>query len=64
MRLCASIAAVLLLAGAAFALPPAAGVYNSTDIGGAVFTGRFSESWVGGPGQLGNTETLRIRYLL
>jgi len=56
MRLCVSIAAVLLLAGTAFAGPPAAGVYLSMDMpGGTVLTGLFSESWVAGPGNIGNT---------
>lgn len=35
---------------------PATGTYNSTDIGGLMLPGRFSESFMGpGPGQLGNT---------
>jgi hypothetical protein len=41
----------LVLAG-----QPTPGTYTSTDIGGLMLTGRFSESFVGGgPGQLGNT---------
>jgi len=47
-------AAALLMATEAFANPPQAGVYLSTN-GGPVLTGLFSESWVGGPGQIGNT---------
>jgi len=55
MRLLASFAAVLLLVGTAAAGPPAAGTYLSTDMGGSVLTGYFSESWVAGPGNIGNT---------
>ena len=42
---------------AAFAQAPSLGNYTSTDIGGTLLTGRFSESWVGagGHGQIGNT---------
>jgi hypothetical protein len=49
--LLATVVAVPVMAG-----PPTQGVYYSTDIGGTVLEGRFSESWVGmGPGQIGNT---------
>lgn len=46
------LAAVPVLAGA-----PQTGVYLSTDMGGQMLTGRFSESWVdpGSHGQVGNT---------
>jgi hypothetical protein len=49
--------AFLLAAVPALAGPPATGVYYSTDLGGLMLTGRFSESWVD-PGdhlQVGNT---------
>lgn len=47
----------LLAAVPVFAGPPATGVYFSTDMGGAMFPGRFSESWIdpGSHGQVGNT---------
>jgi hypothetical protein len=46
------LAAVPVLAGA-----PQVGVYLSTDLGGPMLVGRFSESWVdpGSQGQVGNT---------
>jgi hypothetical protein len=46
------LAAVPVLAG-----QPQTGVYLSTDMGGQMLTGRFSESWVdpGSHGQVGNT---------
>jgi hypothetical protein len=40
------------------AQPPSNGTYHSTDLGGNVFTGRISESWMTAPegyGQVGNT---------
>lgn len=46
---------VCLVPLASQAGPPTFGVYNSNDIGGMMLTGRFSESFVGGPGQVGNT---------
>lgn len=49
---------VLLVAGSAYAGPPAAGVYLSNDFGGTMLPGRFSESWVNpaaSHGQIGNT---------
>jgi hypothetical protein len=46
-----------LVAPAALAGPPHPGTYRSTDLGGAVLTGNFSESWMpaGTHGQVGNT---------
>jgi hypothetical protein len=46
------LAAVPVLAG-----PPQTGVFYSTDLGGQMLAGRFSESWVdpGSHGQVGNT---------
>lgn len=46
---------VIALAGTAFAGAPTLGVYLSLTQGGPVLDGHFSESWVGGPGQIGNT---------
>jgi hypothetical protein len=48
---------VILAASAALAGPPRSGTYRSTDLGGAVLTGNFSESWLpaGAHGQVGNT---------
>ncbi len=48
---------MILLAAPVFAGAPIPGTYLSTDMGGPMLTGRFSESWVGvgGPGQIGNT---------
>ena len=39
---------VLLLAGTAFAGPPLNGDYDSTDLGGLVYVGRYTEAWDGG----------------
>jgi hypothetical protein len=57
MRLCFSLLMVILLAAPAIAGPPLPGVYRSTDMGGLMLVGRFSESWVGtgNHGQIGNT---------
>lgn len=47
---------LLLVPTIALAGAPAAGTYTSTDIGGLMLNGRFSESFAGGgPGQIGNT---------
>jgi hypothetical protein len=44
------------VAAPAAATPPNDGAYNSSDLGGTMQTGLFSESWVvSGPGQIGNT---------
>ena len=46
----------LLVAVPAFAGAPATGTYYSWDLpGGSFDAGRFSESWVGSSGQIGNT---------
>jgi hypothetical protein len=42
--------AIPVLAG-----PPADGTYKSTDIGGTMYTGFYSETWNGGPLSVGNT---------
>ena len=49
--------AFILAAAPVFAGPPETGVYLSTDMGGQMLPGRFSESWVdpGSHGQVGNT---------
>jgi len=39
----------------ALAGPPANGTYKSTDIGGAMLPGRYSESWFGGKLSINNT---------
>jgi hypothetical protein len=46
-----------LAAGTAWAGPPLAGVYPSTDLGGPLLIGHATESWAppGGGGQVGNT---------
>jgi hypothetical protein len=47
---------LVLVPAIALAGAPAAGTYQSQDIGGLMLNGRFSESFVGGgPGQVGNT---------
>jgi hypothetical protein len=47
----------MLLAGSVFAGPPLDGNYDSTDLGGAVYTGRYTEGWdaAGSPTQSGTT---------
>lgn len=57
MRLGFLVLAATLLALPALAGPPIPGIYLSTDMGGPMLTGRFSESWVGtgADGQIGNT---------
>ncbi len=49
---------VLLLAQAALAGPPLAGNYSSTDLGGPVLTGRYTEGWLPGGGALTAGHTL------
>jgi hypothetical protein len=39
---------VLLLAGTSLAGPPLNGAYDSTDLGGVVYVGRYTEAWDGG----------------
>jgi hypothetical protein len=48
----------LFLAGVALAGPPLAGSYNSTDIGGSVLVGRYTEGWAAGGGGLLTGATL------
>lgn len=56
MRTLLLLLAAVLIPVASLAAAPATGTYNSTDLGGAMLTGRFSESFMGpGPGQIGNT---------
>lgn len=57
MRHCISGLLLMLLASTVLAGPPVQGTYKSTDLGGLVLTGNFSESWLpgGGHGQPGNT---------
>jgi hypothetical protein len=46
----------LVAAGTAFAGPPLAGDYQSTDLGGSVYVGRYTEGWdAGGAAVLGGT---------
>jgi hypothetical protein len=45
----------VLVSVPALAGPPANGHYTSTDIGGSMLPGRYSEYWVGGPLVVGNT---------
>ncbi len=46
---------VLVAAVPAFAGAPANGTYTSTDIGGTMLPGRYSESWYGGKLKVNNT---------
>jgi len=57
MRFSFTFLMAILLTAPAVAGPPANGIYRSTDLGGLMLTGRFSESWVapGTHGQIGNT---------
>jgi hypothetical protein len=48
----------LLLAGASFAGAPINGDYQSTDLGGPVYTGRYTESWDEGGGATESGTTL------
>lgn len=43
---------ILLLAEASFAGAPLSGAYQSTDLGGPVYVGRYTEGWSGGGGAL------------
>jgi hypothetical protein len=45
----------LMIAMPAMAGPPAEGTYKSTDIGGTMLTGFYSETWNGGPMSVLNT---------
>lgn len=45
----------LCIAVPLMAQPPVNGTYTSTDLGGLMLTGRYSESWFGGPLQVNNT---------
>ncbi|MFO7610446.1 MAG: hypothetical protein R6X35_14870 [Candidatus Krumholzibacteriia bacterium] len=44
--------AVILLATAALAQPPVDGAYDSTDLGGPAYVGRYTEAWDGSGGAL------------
>lgn len=48
----AVVALVLMISAAALAGPPVNGAYNSTDIGGLAFVGRYTEGWGAGGGAL------------
>ena len=52
---CATTAVVLLAAFAVGHAAPLVNVYTSTDVGGLIIDGRWSESHFGGEGQIGNT---------
>lgn len=45
----------VLLVVPAFANPPQDGTYKSTDLGGSILLGRYSETWVGAKLSVGNT---------
>ncbi len=49
---------LLLASGTVFAAAPLSGDYQSTDLGGPVFVGRYTEGWDGGGGALGAGTTL------
>ncbi len=49
---------VLLLAGTSLAGPPLTGAYDSTDLGGVVYLGRYTEGWDGSGGALLDGTTL------
>lgn len=57
-RFMALSALLVLLAGSALAGPPMSGSYNSTDIGGLAFVGRYTEGWDAGAGALEPGTTL------
>ncbi len=52
------LAALVVVASASLAGPPLAGNYQSTDLGGTIPTGRYTEGWDAGGGALvtGNTQ--------
>jgi hypothetical protein len=52
------LAATALLASVASAAPPLAGVYKTTDLGGPIHTGRYTEGWLSGGGALETGTTL------
>jgi hypothetical protein len=52
---------IALLAGAAFAQAPVNGSYSSTDIGGLVYVGRYSEGWDSGGGAIFAGTTLNCQ---
>ena len=49
---------LMLLAGTSLAGPPLNGAYDSTDLGGVVYLGRYTEGWDGGGGALADGTTL------
>lgn len=48
----------LLLAGSSIAGPPLVGNYDSTDLGGVVYVGRYTEGWAPGGGAIQSGTTL------
>lgn len=46
------LAATALMASVALAAPPLAGVYKTTDLGGSIPTGRYTEGWASGGGAM------------
>lgn len=48
MKRLATVICIMLLAGASYAGPPLDGVYDSVDLGGLVWTGRYTEGWDAG----------------
>ena len=53
------VAVLALAASVALAAPPLSGNYQSTDIGGSIPTGRYTEGWDAGGGafSVGRTST-------
>ncbi len=51
-------AAITCLTAPAFTQPPVEGIYVSSDLGGNVLTGRYSDSWSGPDGRLAVLNTL------
>jgi hypothetical protein len=49
---------LLLLAGTSLAGPPLNGAYDSTDLGGVVYVGRYTEGWDSGGGAILDGTTL------
>ncbi len=59
--ICLSLLAVVALAAAAIAGPPVNGIYQSTDVGGTLNMGRYSEAWDAGGAALGIGTTLHAQ---
>jgi hypothetical protein len=51
-------ATIILVAGTVLAGPPLNGAYQSTDLGGSVYVGRYTEAWDAGGGALDTGTTL------